>query len=1514
MGRYVCSIRIYIRLILVFLIFLCVSPCFSAADLVVSGLWFEDPYFHFEVKNIGDLESPEGHSAVLFINGEVMASHQVNETLLPNATASGVFDYMWSCSEPGDTIRVLVDYYNDVEEQDEENNDLEEYWYCDRTPPEITLGPEVSRITQTSALISWETNEDSDSMVKLGKESLVYPFEHSSSDFVQMHEILLSELDPGTQYFFVVESTDASNNTVTSDELTFETLPEALPDLIPLDVWRDGDRICFEIINAGMGTALSNHVATLFIDGDFASEIIIPEDLQPDETWHGCFDFMWECSDSTDVIRVVVDDNNDVNESDETNNLMERMWICEVEPLDFVTTPVVMSVNSDSATISWETNRPSYGMILAGKRASHYEIEEADFVYENQHTVLLNGLEPSTTYHFTAISSDTLNFMIESRPGYFITGAGTDATPPEIVMNQPGLFRGTVYLKANVSDDTGVNKVEFFLGDELLFTDYSPPYGFNLNTENLLNGNYVITGRVWDKAGKYTDKALPANVANLVDHSAPQITFFSPAEGATVSGKVDVKLSLYDDKGLISCRFYIDGDYRQFRPFDVSSPPNIAPVTFTWDTRTETKGNHTIGIAVYDNKGNVGYGTRVVNVDNTPPPPQYPWLEVKNHSVSRNGNVFTVNLTVKNAGNIGAEDISIIHIMDGFYPVGKTVSDVTYSTDYDPKNRFSKTYISTNTSLGAGNSRTFSFNVIPIMGYPLPYIPIIGKYIDLSWESSTGQSYHDFKQMPVSSTTGGETMGVAIKNALASCDYLIVTNPYRLFAHFASSYYSGPNNDTRAVNSLLSELARLAMYKDGCFGFTYQTNTWKDIQQNLLKKGGLWSSRLTSNWCDDGYLLLVGELEILPSGYTKHTATGYSDIHVDATDIFYANTSGHWVYPEINVGRLIGNRVDSLRRPVQLSLALHEGLSNHNFDRSNALAIAGKGSGVSEFESNVDNVTKLLQKNYTSVAKYKVREVEKSGQNMLTVFKNNVGNKDVIFYRDHCNEYEWSYVIHTSNYNPINFGVTKPFLFACCCSAGRYHRSHNGNYPLWGIAETFLEDETGCYIGSTEDSWRGANNTAAKKFYSYWPAGGYKTIGSAFTALKNYMSASRYWSTEFKYRVWTCEYNLYGDPKYGVTNTKGAGRRLPLDIPQSLVVDIPQYQVTEIEGEHHVSIPGGEIFFISGYPRVPYYITGLECPPGKRVQNVIMTERSDWSSTSGLQLPIAIDGLDAKDEERISQPPEGFWPQDPYQWKVYEKPSGGSSLMITMYPFMYNHSTTEAEFSGHYEFEIVSISTDVSITSLTLPLDVPFFPGDEIPFEMMIENTGEEKDVIVEANIETAGSGDVVDGLLLKTLVGLKGKASFSPVWHAHDAPTGLYAVVVTIKDTEGNVLDREVEYFELGIDGGEIAHFSAHPENFKPGDNIDIRLEFLNTGTEPLSGNLMVLMKDSEGTSVTAYNHSFENIEPGKIALLDETWNTTGSPKDDYTLTGYAIHSGGTTSPEVIRLTSHEKQGMVLY
>jgi len=196
-------------------------------DLVIEEIMCDqgNSQIGYVIKNIGEETATGGHSATLSVDGKEVAHDLVSIDLQPGATHESWFkEYKWQCKTI--KVKVCADNYSQVSESNEQNNCRESTCEClaDVTPPRIISGPTVSEVTQTSARVCWETDEESDSLLRYDSRSGKFETIIEDTNLVTEHCLDLLNLEPGTTYHFVIESKDSAGNNVSSRELNFETL------------------------------------------------------------------------------------------------------------------------------------------------------------------------------------------------------------------------------------------------------------------------------------------------------------------------------------------------------------------------------------------------------------------------------------------------------------------------------------------------------------------------------------------------------------------------------------------------------------------------------------------------------------------------------------------------------------------------------------------------------------------------------------------------------------------------------------------------------------------------------------------------------------------------------------------------------------------------------------------------------------------------------------------------------------------------------------------------------------------------------------------------------------------------------------------------------------------------------------------------------------------------------------------------------------------------------------------
>jgi hypothetical protein len=484
---------------------------------------------------------------------------------------------------------------------------------------------------------------------------------------------------------------------------------------------------------------------------------------------------------------------------------------------------------------------------------------------------------------------------------------------------------------------------------------------------------------------------------------------------------------------------------------------------------------------------------------------------------------------------------------------------------------------------------------------------------------------------------------------------------------------------------------------------------------------------------------------------------------------------------------------------------------------------------------------------------------------------------------------------------PLDFNDHNPVVLVTSCLTGNYQ----DNADSKNFAESFLNSGAAIYIGATQSSSGYQNREAAKWLYKNWDAG--EPIGKVFTELER-----TYWkgSQTDDWWFWAYEQNLYGDPQFGATTlgTVQAPDAAALS-SSTLQIEVPGYVVSHTLGLDWVTIPGGRLWMAPGQLWLPYYSTSMEVPAGTKVQDVVLTNRSGGMTDSGFNLPMVPLTVTACacTPEPYAGPVEGWFPERVYDWATLDNPDGTTTLEVAVYPFYYNPLTSDVLFFSNYAFEVITTASEVRVTGLAT--DKPEYqPGEPVLAEVELENAGYTQDVFVSALVKHYGSEEVVGGLLLESLIGLRGASSFSMEWDSSSAEPGTYLIEVTLEDAGGTLLDRSTELFGLGTVGGAITGFQAEPGHFAIGQSINLSLTFENTGTVPVMGTAVIQVRNEADDTVQEFSHEIANLAPGASAALEDAWDTSEAGEGTYRIVAHVAYDSTATDPAVAIVSTHSR------
>jgi len=294
----------------------------------------------------------------------------------------------------------------------------------DTTPPVIS-NLRVEGITDSLAIVSWDTNEVADAMVEYGTDT-TYGHSVSDSRFLLHHSLTLTGLQPMTTYFFKVYSKDPSGNGPATADGNFTT--SAAPDTEPPNIsdvrvaavtdtsavitWRT-DEPADSTVEYGESTTLGS-TAT---DNQYVTfHSVLLSDLRPStEYWFK------------------------VASTDPTGNgpAWSSMYSFRTEASPDTVPPQIANVRVEGITatqalVLWSTDEPSDSMVEYWDTGAHLTVSDSMMVSE--HSILLTGLKSSTTYHFRVASTDLSgNGPSWSEVYTFTTGSISDTHAPVIL-------------------------------------------------------------------------------------------------------------------------------------------------------------------------------------------------------------------------------------------------------------------------------------------------------------------------------------------------------------------------------------------------------------------------------------------------------------------------------------------------------------------------------------------------------------------------------------------------------------------------------------------------------------------------------------------------------------------------------------------------------------------------------------------------------------------------------------------------------------------------------------------------------------------------------------------------------------------------------------------------------------------------------------------------------------------------------------------------------------------------
>ncbi len=1303
------------------------------------------------------------------------------------------------------------------------------------------------------------------------------------------------------------------------------------PDLAISSAWYNltEQRVYYILKNTGAGTAPAGHTAELSRDGSPVASAPFNEALAPGAVRAGSIPYVWTCAGTTAQVRVCADAAGIIPEHDEGNNCFEQTWSCDLTPPQITSGPTVSGIEEHTAVITWTTSEPCRSRLEYGRNGPFNVSVISDDVLKTTHQATLSALESGSLYWYTVAVTDNAGNLHTGGGAFFETlPPGSD--PPEIaaigMVDYPSEMYEFYILQATLTETLYVDRVSFFLDGQLIGRDYAPdgkvyevylspaalgltraqwfaPHTLQVQAYNLEGDVTPAVATVTPASSlmetrAYIQKTAPSNTIYIGGSTAPAGTTITatawaaeyqwgcfheaietPPPGLEAVACTDVR----QDVQQIS--LFLDGS-----PVGAYAPPTgVLTHDFVVDLDGKGLGAHTLTVrstssdgVVFEREKTITILAGLTCVDVT-------------RQVTQFANYYQVDLTLKNTCNTqivlkGLDERGMV----GFYPAsgGGGASFALSQTTYQPATqRAGAEFDIANVLLAPGAQTLLSYVAVPILrdqqysGNDLGY--------SIGYESSGVVNYTVGADPTVVDGFFYKPWTDSVSAALSQANYIIVTNPKRL-----DLFYGAQSAD---INALYATMAQLAYHKRGVLGFvdvycfdaldTLLATTWANQLHPDFKSGA-----------PGGYVLLVGESEIIPAWYEDSFNIEWSDggktKSVAYSDLPYASIAGNDKHPELAVGRIVGNSPAALLKPIETSIAIAEGWAGYRFDRSNAMIVSGRGVGVeSTFIPTVNIIDGVLRGQGTDVTK--IHWKYNNTPSYTYVFTDATPNQDIVYFFGHGNVGLWGPGLSTglSGVWPLDFNGSNPFVYGTTCLSGGYEPN------AASMPEYFFDSGAGAYIGATEVSANIANASAGKWFFRNWS--NTETTGKVLTDLKQeFVSDSAYW------RLWSYEYNFYGDPKYGALPAMLSAQTVaPLATPAStLDVHIPDFEVTNMDGWDYAEIPNGRLIAEPDHYQTPYWTVALDYPAGVRAQAVTLTYRSEPTVTTGLNLTVTqIITSEPQIIAPVVAPPDGWYPSldRQYSWRVDDNGDGASKLIISIYPFYYDSAADTVVFYQDYTFDIETVTATAQIEALTLN-ETAYRPGQTAEFELLIGNTGEPQDVIVAAEVRSVISDTAVAGFPLRSLNSLTDTISLAFEWDTTSATPGRYDVWVGLYTGDGVLLDSDARDFRVGVTSAELTALTAAPASFEAGQTITVSMGVSNTGSLPLNGAAYFLIQDANGAEVATLSQPITGPAAGQALQVDKTWNPPAA--SSYRIVGYVAYNSTATEAREVTIGSTKR------
>ncbi|MFC2075457.1 fibronectin type III domain-containing protein [candidate division KSB1 bacterium] len=440
----------------------------------------------------------------------------------------------------------------------------------DTKPPVIIAGPVTKGVTDTTATIVWTTNELCNTFVEFGETESLGELWGFADESIH-HKVTLIGLKALTTYYYAVNSTDASDNTVDSKDINptgdyvFSFKTKAFTDTAPpvivagplvtgrTDVMAQVRWLTDELSDSYILFGTSTDEATWGTQGNMEPEIdhqVVLTNLTLG-TWYN--------------YKVKSTDLSLNSKTSEVARKLKTKDEADTKPPIITKGPILKFKTDDTAGIFWETDELALSKVEYGPDMDYgMEVLDPFATYRYRHYITITDLAIGTNYYYRVTSTDPSDNSVSDPPARPLGralqppgGGGSFTTSTEPDTRSPLIIAGpTVVARTNSAvtfewetDESADTKVDY--GEA---TDYEAVYedGLDVKTHRVtltnLSASTTYNYRVASTDPSNNPAVTSANAVVTTDAEAdviaPTITdgptvLYKTNNRATISWETD---------------------------------------------------------------------------------------------------------------------------------------------------------------------------------------------------------------------------------------------------------------------------------------------------------------------------------------------------------------------------------------------------------------------------------------------------------------------------------------------------------------------------------------------------------------------------------------------------------------------------------------------------------------------------------------------------------------------------------------------------------------------------------------------------------------------------------------------------------------------------------------------------------------------------------------------------------------------------------------------------------------